>query len=397
LNSLTAASESPMTALHVEVIRDRAALLAMGREWDALVERAGIDHPFLRHDWVYTWWECFGGGKELYVVAVRSGELLVGLAPLMRTRARMYGIPVRRLELMANDHTPRFDLVVAAGFDEVYGVILDHLRAQAPSWDVVMLPELSGTSQTVVALERLARAKSIRSGTWSGGSSPKISLAGGFDAFMATLSSTRRATLRKRLRRLQLLGPVAIEVVGDLAGLPEALQDGLRIESAAWKGAAGTAIASDEAVRRFYLQIAERAAQSKALKLVFLEVGGKRIAFAYCLRQGSTLYLLKTGYDPEYAEHSPFNVLMLLAVEAACRDGIETFDLLGSADPWKVAWTRLRTERLWLFLYRNTLAALVIYGIKVMALPRLKRVRSRLWPAVRAAASRGRADSAADR
>lgn len=372
-----------MTALQVEVIRDQEAFLAIGHEWDALVERAGIGHPFLRHDWVHTWWECFGSGKELYVVAVRSGELLVGLAPLMRTRSRMYGVPVRRLEFMANDHTPRFDFVVADGADEVYVEILDHLRTQAPSWDVVMLPELSGTSRTVEVLERLARAKSLRSGVWVAGASPKISLAGGFDAFFATLSSNRRATLRKRVRRLQLLGPVAIEVVGDVVGLPAALQDGLRIESAAWKGAAGTAIASDADVKRFYFQIAERAAQSKALNLLFLKVDGKRIAFAYCLRQGSTLYLLKTGYDPEYAEHSPFNVLMLMTIEAVFRDGIETFDLLGSEDPWKAAWTPLRTERLWLFLYRNTLPALIIYCIKVLTLPWLKRLRSSLWPTLR--------------
>jgi CelD/BcsL family acetyltransferase involved in cellulose biosynthesis len=370
-----------MTALHVDVIRDEAAFLAMGPEWDALVERAGIDHPFLRHDWVRTWWECFGSGKDLYVVAVRRGERLVGLAPLMRTRSRMYGMPVRRLELMANDHTPRFDLVVADAAEEVYVEILDHLLKQAPSWDVVMLPELSEASQTVGVLERLAKAKELRSSVWAAGSSPKISLAGGFDAFMATLSASRRATLRKRVRRLKQLGSVAIEVVADVAGLPEALQDGMRIEAAAWKGAAGTAIASDERVTRFYFQLAERATQGKALHLVFLRVDGKRIAFAYCLRQGSTLFLLKTGYDPAYAEHSPFNVLMLLTIEAAVQDGIATFDLLGSDDPWKIAWTPLRTQRLWLFLYRNTLSALLIYCIKAVALPRLK--RSRLWPSAK--------------
>lgn len=375
--------DSRAAALRVEVIRDQAALLAMGHEWDALVERAGIDHPFLRHDWVCSWWECFGSGKELYVVAVRAGEQLIGLAPLMRTRSRMYGLPVRRLELIANDHTPRFDLVIADGADEVYVEIVNHLSTQAPSWDVVMLPELPGTSRTVAVLQRLAHAKSMRSGVWVAGSSPKISLAGSFDAFMATLSANRRATLRKRMRRLQQLGPVAIEVVGDVAELPEALQDGMRIEAAAWKGAAGTAIASDQHVRRFYSQIAERAAKSKTLQLLFLKVAGKRIAFAYCLRQGRTLYLLKTGYDPEYAEHSPFNVLMQLTIEAAFRDGIETFDLLGSDDPWKVAWTSLRTERLWLFLYRNTLAAQIIYCIKAVMVPWLKRSRSRLWSSAR--------------
>ena len=51
--------------LRVEVIRDDGAFAALAREWDDLVERAAIQHPFLRYDWVRTWWECFGSRRLL--------------------------------------------------------------------------------------------------------------------------------------------------------------------------------------------------------------------------------------------------------------------------------------------------------------------------------------------
>jgi CelD/BcsL family acetyltransferase involved in cellulose biosynthesis len=76
----------------VEVVSDYAALLKLRSQWDELMEQAGIDHPFLSHEWVCTWWECFGAGKRLHVLLVKAGEKVVAIAPLMRSRKRMYGV-----------------------------------------------------------------------------------------------------------------------------------------------------------------------------------------------------------------------------------------------------------------------------------------------------------------
>ena len=367
-----------MMELNVDVIRDDEAFVALGSEWDVLASRAGIDHPFLRHDWVRAWWECFGAGKQLYLITVRSGETLIALAPLMRTRVRMYGLPVWRMEFIANVHTPRFDFIVAEGGDEGYAAILEHLRALAPRWDVIMLPELPETSRTLAVLKRLAESVSLRAGVWVAGASPRIPIPSTLDAFWASLSAKRRSTLRNRLHRLSELGELSLEIVEDAAQLPSALADGLRIEAAGWKGAAGTAIALDEVLTRFYAQVAEHAARSGTLRRMFLKVGQKRIAFGYCLQQARTLYLLKSGYDPEYAAYSPFNVLLLLAIQSSLQVGLDAIDLLGGSDPWKRAWTDQHVERRWLFLYRRTPIALVIYVLKTLLLPWLRRKRAEL-------------------
>jgi CelD/BcsL family acetyltransferase involved in cellulose biosynthesis len=359
--------------LRVEVIRDATGFDALEAEWDALVERAQIEHPFVRYDWVRTWWECFGADRELYVLAVRSNARLVALLPLMRTRSRMYGLSVWRLEFTANVHTPRFDAVIAERADEVYALLLDHLHEHAPRWHVIVLPELAESSRTPAALIRLTKGRSLRAGVWSAGASPVISLSEGFDAVHARLPAGRRRSLRTRLRRTQLLGDVLLEVVDDAARLAGALADGFRIEAGGWKGKAGTAIACDENLQRFYTRIAERAARSGTLRLMFLRIGDKRVAFAYCLRQGRTLYLLKTGFDPQYAPHSPFNLLMLRAVEASCREGLQAFDLLGDDEPWKREWTRDRSERRWLLLCRSSGRGLAIHCIKFLVVPWIKR------------------------
>jgi CelD/BcsL family acetyltransferase involved in cellulose biosynthesis len=83
--------------------------------------------------------------------------------------------------------------------------------------------------------------------------------------------------------------------------------------------------------------------------------------------------MLKTGYDPEYADYSPFNCLLFSTIELAYSEGFETIDLLGCDEPWKRVWTDQTIERRWLFLHRNTIRGLAIYYWKFVVLPRWKR------------------------
>src|SRR5688572_21993776 len=94
------------TALSVETISGMEGFQSLKSEWDALVAAAGIDHPFLTHEWVRIWLECFGKDKEPYIVAVREGAELVGIAPFIQYTQRVYGIKLKRLELPWNPHVP---------------------------------------------------------------------------------------------------------------------------------------------------------------------------------------------------------------------------------------------------------------------------------------------------
>ena len=93
----TAQTQPETTSLRVELIEDDAAFLTMGPVWNRLVEEARIDHPFLRHEWVRTWWECFKPEGKLHILVVMEGPEPIAIAPLMFDRGRVYGCAVRRL------------------------------------------------------------------------------------------------------------------------------------------------------------------------------------------------------------------------------------------------------------------------------------------------------------
>jgi CelD/BcsL family acetyltransferase involved in cellulose biosynthesis len=348
----------------VEVVTEHADFLALEGAWNTLVERAGIDHPFLRHEWIRIWWDCFGQGHRLHILLVRQRDDLVAIAPFMLTSTRMYGVPVRTLAFIFNVHTPRQDLIVARAHRDVYQAVWKYLDSRQGLWDVIEMYQLPETSRTREYMRQAAENAACPAGIWHGDASPYLSLEGRTaDEYFASLGTKHRSNMRNRTKRMSRLGKLELEIVSD-RGLTTALEDGFAIEAAAWKGDARTAIRSDDALRRFYTRIGEASAKAGWLRLQFLTLDGRRIAFGYSLVYGRKLYLLKAGYDPEFARYSPFNLLCERLIRAAFDEGLLEFDFLGADAEWKMRWTQTTRAHEWLYLFSRDPRARFLHWAK---------------------------------
>jgi len=356
----------------VEVVSDHAALLRLKPAWDELVAQAGVEHPFLGHEWTSTWWECFGAGKELHVLLVRDGARLVALAPLMRSETRMYGLRVRRLGSLYNPHVPRSDFLVARGAQDACRALWRHLRDAERGWDVLELCQLPPHSPALTELPALARADGFLTGAWSAPGSPYLPIAGSWADYRGRLRAKHRSNLRNRLKRIGRLGEVELEVVSSADGLARALEDGFRLEAAAWKGKAGTAIDTSPELRLFYTRLAQRMASCGRLRLHFLSLDGRRIAFGYSLFHERRLYLLKPGYDPKYAHLSPSGLLVLKVLEHAFQQGLAEHDFLGVDDAWKLEWTDALRPHRWLYVFSRSARAALLHALKFRIVPALR-------------------------
>lgn len=370
---VTQAQEIKEAQPQVEVIRDLERFNAIAPEWDRLVTQWGSDGLFLSHTWFRTWWESFGAGNELHIVIVRSGSELVAAAPMMRTRANIYGFKADSLHAIFNHHTPRYDFIIANNQDpRYYEAIWRELSAHADC-EMIVLAQVPEASRTIPSIETLAKRDGWLAGQWIAPVSPFIRLDCDYDTYFNTLRSGCRFNLTKRYTRLSRAGPVDVEVVTDRDAVEEAMLHGLRIEAAAWKGAKGTAMNSDPAVAKFYTRLATREAELGQLRLTFLRAGGKRISFNYLVENRTRCYALKIGYDPEYHVYSPGNMLLNLILKDAFARGIEEYDLLGGDDGWKFEWTAETREHRWLFLFRNRLRPRALHYLKFGVVPAIKR------------------------
>ena len=73
--------------------------------------------------------------------------------------------------------------------------------------------------------------------------------------------------------------------------------------------------------------------------MCFLKIGGVAAATQIAVESGGGFWLLKVGYDENFARCSPGNLLMLESLRYAANRGLKSYEFLGSAEPWTEMWT----------------------------------------------------------
>jgi CelD/BcsL family acetyltransferase involved in cellulose biosynthesis len=179
--------------LGVSVLENTREFAALEEEWEELYRHCAAATPFQSWAWLYSWWQHYGGeGHELRIVAVRSGELLVGILPFMIQRR--FGF--KRLLFIGTGITDYLDLLAREGWErEVAETGVRVLRRLGP-WQVADLSDL----RPEAAAWRLF-------GMWDGPriwrwqvSSPVID-AIPWDKLLTTVSKNLRSTARRAIRR----------------------------------------------------------------------------------------------------------------------------------------------------------------------------------------------------
>ena len=307
---------------------------AAGRDaWQGLLETSGADALFMGWDWQWRWWmhhrELLGADLVVFAAADSNGAL-VGLLPFyaQRTRARGF-IPIRRLQLLGGawrDSQPAFseylDFIVSPPH---VPAVLDALAATLlgpEQWDELLLPHVLPDSLAArFAVERLGKKATVRSVDPM--TAHRLQLADGFQAYVRGLSSgTRRRLLNQRQK-----GVAEPALAGDPETVDQALQTLRSFKQTRWQSGPHS-----QAFLAFHRDFAAAMAKLGALRLTCLEIGGRTASVLYDVRVGSTEYYLESGFDPALARGiTPGYLHLGYAIEKACADGLQHFDLLGGA------------------------------------------------------------------
>jgi CelD/BcsL family acetyltransferase involved in cellulose biosynthesis len=304
----------------------------LAEEWKELAEAVGAA-PFLHPSWFRAWLASFGAGR-LRILVVRRNRRLLGLVPMLQRHGA--------LRSPTNAHSPTFDLLaVDAHATRALAQGLFASRAREVGLDC-----LEARGPGIGALSAAAREAGYRATIRTTARSPYVPRAErSLAEHERSLSSNLRHDVERRLRRLCETGAVSVELYEGGEELDARLEEGFRVEASNWKGARGTAIASQSATRRFYTEIARWAASQGWLRLVFLRLDGRPIAFQFDLEDGARYYSLKIGYDREYERFSPGKLLTHCMVSRFVVSGPASYELLGTDEEWKFRWTGTSRER----------------------------------------------------
>jgi CelD/BcsL family acetyltransferase involved in cellulose biosynthesis len=179
--------------LEIEVLEDGRDFAALEEEWKDLYAGSPLASPFQSWGWLYSWWEHYGEGYELRLVAIRDETgLLVGLAPLMLERRGTLG----RLLFVGTGLTDHLDVLARAGREVEVAQACVAALGRIDGWRVADLQELRPESAFWGAFEGWPgfRASIRQSACLFIDAEP-------WEELLAKLSKNGREKARKTIRR----------------------------------------------------------------------------------------------------------------------------------------------------------------------------------------------------
>jgi CelD/BcsL family acetyltransferase involved in cellulose biosynthesis len=336
----------------------------LAQEWEELADELGAE-PFARPGWIRAWWAAFGRGS-LEIVLVRVAGELTAVAPLCRRHGAVSS--------PTNWHTPLFSTL--ARDERAREELVQAVLGRPARW--LTLAFLDATGEEVRHWREAARSARRRVLERVVLRSPYVEIDRDWAGFEATLGGKRRSELRRRRRRLEREGTLSLEVADGTQRLDALLDEGFRVEALGWKGRRSSAICSRGDTLRFYTDVAGWAASRGALRLAFLRLDGRCVAFDYCLEERARHYLVKTGYDPDFRSFGPGMLIRNEMLRRAFASSLEHYEFLGQDDAWKLDWTHAARERVRLQAFAPTTAGLAGWTALTYGAPPARGVLARL-------------------
>lgn len=302
----------------------REELAQLQPEWVQLLERQPDPVPFQHPTWQRVWLEEFQDGRDLVLLAVRDGESLVGVAPLLRDG--------ESLTLVGHYSICDYmDFVIAPdACRDVFAALLDHLQDEA--WSRLELRGIRDGSTTLSELTSLLESKGMNVERTEEAVAPRVELPGDWEEYVSSLKKKHRHELRRKIRNLQAEGDLQLRPYTTSEEVDTHLPVLLRfmVDSREDK-----ARFMSEQMGLFFHKATKALADEGLIRLYELELDGRVVASVLCFDQGGQLYMYNSGYDPEYAPLSVGVVSKALCLQEAIESGKHCVDFLRGDEEYK--------------------------------------------------------------
>lgn len=324
--------------MQINVIHTLEAFESLSEEWNQLHTQCSASHvPFLRHEYLRTWWHTKGGGEwqeaELFIVTARNtnGEL-IGIAPLFYT-SELDRRPSLLL-LGSIEISDYLDFIFCAdAAPQFFTHLFTQLATpQAPPWEQIVLYNLLESSPSLPLLEEAARENGWGYTQEKIHPCPYIPLPSDWETYLAQLDKKQRHELRRKMRRAQEHEPpMRWYIVEDEESLTTEIEEFLDL------------MAQDPEKDAFLtpkMRTQMRAAAQVAfragwLQLAFLEFGREKAAGYLNFDFGGHIWVYNSALNFAYSPLSPGWVLLGCLLQWAIEHKRTTFDFMRGGEEYK--------------------------------------------------------------
>ncbi len=318
------------------ILRSAEEFHQLTDEWNTLLTSSAIHVPFLRHEYLTSWWRFVGGGEwqdaQLFIALARQNNQLVGIAPFLFTK-NCADVPALML-LGSMEISDYLDVLVRPA--DVSAFISELLECLAevhnPPWQMLDLYNLLDNTPTLPALRLAAERMGWSFSQERLQPAPFIPLPGDWETYLAGIDKKQRHEIRRKIRRAEANSPAARwYMVNDPASLETEMDAFINLMAQD----ANKATFLTELMRAQMHDIARTAFEGGWLHLAFLEFGGQKAAAYMSFDYANHIWVYNSGINPDFAALSPGWVLLGYMIEWAIQNGRVGFDFMRGDEIYK--------------------------------------------------------------
>lgn len=313
--------------LRTAVISSPDSFAELAGEWKELVRDSPTATPFQTWEWQATWVKHFARSGRLHVVALREGDDLVGLMPMVQRRRAW-----KTLKAIGTGTSDYLHPIARAGYEVAVNETVVSALQETSGPDLIDLHQIREDKPFIgfaQEYESISQARCL-----------VLDLPSTYDDYLKMLGKSLRYDVRRLDKDLFKTGRAVVSQV-DESQIEEGMARLLEQHKKRWRrrGLPGAFIGRAEA---FHREWAHRAIREGYLWLSLLKVDNETIGAIYAMSLGNACYYYQAGFDPAKGSISPGTLLVAATIRRAIEEGKRTFDFLRGDEPYKMRWKAQR-------------------------------------------------------
>lgn len=336
-------------AVVVDTVTSFAGAQDLVPAWSALHDRSATANPFTHPSWALAWARHFVAQDELFVLCVRRGGELIGVAPFFWQPGRAGRAVFRSLRLLGNGPCAQFTeipgvLTDAEEHRTVLRAVVSSLQHDAPRWDWVKLT--LGPGQGWFEPQWLVRGTDRFQPFYLPHATRAcvvLDLPGSWEQFLAERKKNVRESIRRSVNRLtKRIGEWSVDPVDGREELAVALDHIVSLHEARSRLTAKPnhpTMFGQPAASSFYRDAVTAMVAGGQAEVSVLRCKGEIAAGLVALRSGPQVYVSVTGADPEYWEFGPGTILIAEQARRAIGWGARAVNLSAGPNQSKLRWS----------------------------------------------------------
>jgi CelD/BcsL family acetyltransferase involved in cellulose biosynthesis len=348
------------------IVRGKQESEKLGGAWNALIAECQQVNFVHMHQWYLAYLECLETQPDsAMLVLAFNRQKLEAIFPLRVRVETRFGFKFKLLELPHHPHINFQEVILAHDVDHenLVDELIGFLRADAHTGcHAIRFGNVLEMSPTLNMLEKDTSARKTIFPTTHCDLIPVMSA----DDVRQGVSRNLRGNLRKARHKLANFDDVRFRSTRHPDALEQAFTRFLEVEASGWKGKDGTgsAISLDSRIADFYQQLVDRFGERGNCEINLLEVDGQAVAGQFALIVADIMYLLKIGYNEEYSQIAPGNLLLEHTLDRLNSEGLIREVNLVTGVAWHSSWRPTRRTVYRCYCYSASLPGRLLYAIQ---------------------------------